>query len=225
MLDLSTTASITTLMRPMKFIINNILLVLLTYGCASQALPVKKDSARLVATNNLQEHVWYDGQKKRTVWLNPDLAADFQSNATRTNLLQQHYPGAIARYKHHSIRIWGLPSQPTSIKTSSNQGNTSRLIPSGYSPVFHDTPTASGRIRALPGNVIVYLNPAWDANKISRWMKNHKLEISKKIEIRDNAYVIKSEPGIHTLQLANSLYESGDVVAAFPDWWLDSNLR
>ena len=225
MLDLSTTASITTLMRPMKFIINNILLVMLAYGCASQALPIKKDTTSSVTTNNLQEHVWYDGQKKRTVWLNPELAADFQSNPARTHLLQQHYPGAIARYKHHSIQIWEIPSQSTSIKDSPNQGNISKPIPSGYSPVFHDTPTASGRIRALPGNVIVYLNPDWDTNKISQWMKSHKLEINKKIEIRANAYLVKSEPGIHTLQLANSLYESGDVVAAFPDWWLDSNLR
>ena len=86
-------------------------------------------------------------------------------------------------------------------------------------------PTEAGRVRALPGNIIVYLNPTWNNEKITNWIDTHNLKIIKKIEIRPNAYLLKTETGLQALQIANTLYESGEVVAAFPDWWLESTTR
>lgn len=80
-------------------------------------------------------------------------------------------------------------------------------------------------MRALPGNVIVYLNPEWDRNKVAHWMETQGFEVANKLEIRSNAYVLKTGPGMEALQTANTLYESGEVVAAFPDWWLESVMR
>jgi hypothetical protein len=41
----------------------------------------------------------------------------------------------------------------------------------------------------------------------------------KKLEIGPNIYVIKTAPGLEALETANTLYRSGEVKAAFPDWW------
>jgi hypothetical protein len=41
----------------------------------------------------------------------------------------------------------------------------------------------------------------------------------KKLEIGPNIYVIKTGPGLEALETANALYRSGEVKAAFPDWW------
>jgi hypothetical protein len=45
------------------------------------------------------------------------------------------------------------------------------------------------------------------------------LEIVKKLEIGPNIYVIKTGLGLEALATANALYRSGEVKAAFPDWW------
>ena len=173
----------------------------------------------------LQPYVWHDGQQKKTVWLNPGLMAEFGYNSAEKSLLQKKYPAASIRKTHRSIRIWQHKTQPfTAAPLDSSSKSTVQTQPK-YSPVFHDTPNASGSLRSLPGNVIVYLNPDWDQNKITRWLETNGYEVVKKLDVRSNAFVLKTEPGIKALQLANTLYESGEVVAAFPDWWLESTTR
>jgi hypothetical protein len=215
-------------MQPIKQIIRASFLILLVYGCTSQASSIEKNPVKTSTSksgNELQSYVWYDGQKKRTVWLNKNLAADFHNDSVQTSQLKRTYPEASVRLNHRSVLIWQLPAQPLSDNTQLNRGKSSRPIPPGYSPVFHDNPTEAGRIRALPGNIIVYLNPDWNNEEITHWLETRSLEIAKKIEIRANAYILKTEPGMHALQIANTLYESGDVIAAFPDWWLESTTR
>ena len=90
-----------------------------------------------------------------------------------------------------------------------------------YSPVFHDSPGDSSSMRALPGNIIVYLNPAWDATAVEAWLKKRQLEVVRKLGIGSNIYVLKTGPGLEALNTANELYKSGEVKAAFPDWWQD----
>ena len=93
------------------------------------------------------------------------------------------------------------------------------------SPVFQDKPAAAGSLRLLPGNVIVYLEPQWEGDKIRRWIERGGFEVIKKLAIRPNAFILKTEPGMQSLIIANRLYESGEVIAAFPDWWLETALR
>ena len=110
--------------------------------------------------------------------------------------------------------------------TATAISNISADHPQGkYSAVLHDTPISTGRMRALPGNIIVYLNPQWDAAAISNWLGVHKLEIVKKLEIGPNIYLIKTGPGMEALTTANALYRSGEVKAAFPDWWQEITPR
>jgi hypothetical protein len=80
-------------------------------------------------------------------------------------------------------------------------------------------------MRALPGNIIVYLNPAWDDAAVKAWASKQQLEIIKKLEIGPNIYLIKTAPGLESLNTANALYKSGEVVAAFPDWWKQVTTR
>jgi len=94
-----------------------------------------------------------------------------------------------------------------------------------YSVVFHDAPASTGRMRALPGNVIVYLDPQWGEAAVNSWLNIRKLEIVKKLEIGPNIYVIKTGPGLEALETANALARSGEVKAAFPDWWQEAATR
>jgi hypothetical protein len=215
-------------MQPIKQIIRVSFLILLVCGCTSQASSIEKNPVKTStskSSNQLQSYVWYDGQQKRTVWLNANLAADFQNDSVQTSQLKKTYPKASVILNYRSARIWQLPTQTHSGDTPPTNEESPRPVPSGYSPVFHDSANETSRIRALPGDIIVYLNPAWSNDKIMQWMNSRSLEIIKKIDIRASAYIVKTEPGMQALQIANTLFESGDVVAAFPDWWLESTTR
>ncbi len=171
-----------------------------------------------------QSYIWYDGDREQKVWLNPDLLAEFNPPASGQSPVKKAYTDAKPLVtRHKGVRLWQL-------KGGNNlQGvihSLKTLHPDGkYSPVFHDTPRASGRMRSLPGNIIVYLNPAWDETDVNRWVSGRNLEIVKKLEIGPNIFVLKTGPGLEALETANTLYKSGKVIAAFPDWWEEAAPR
>jgi hypothetical protein len=125
------------------------------------------------------------------------------------------------KHKQAAVRFWQLDNTAETairnLKASHPQGN--------YSAVFHDGPASTGRMRALPGNIIVYLDPQWDEAAVNSWLNTRKLEIVKRLEIGPNIYVIKTGPGLEALETANVLARSGEVKAAFPDWWQEVATR
>ena len=130
-------------MRPINKFFRYSCFILLAYGNTTLALSIEKNTAKqhtAESSSGLQSHVWYDGQKRRIVWLNPYLVADFQGKSAQTNLLKKRYPGTRVKLNHRSVRIWQLPTQPLSDNTPANLVKSSKSIPSGYSPIFHDTP-------------------------------------------------------------------------------------
>ena len=171
-----------------------------------------------------QAYVWYDGDREQQVWLNPGIVAEFNPGPESKSRLKRAYSDArIAPTKHKQavIRLWQLDNTAETVIRSLKASH-----PAGkYSPVLHDGSTSAGRKRALPGNVIVYLNPQWDQVAVNNWLSSRKLEMVKKLEIGPNIYVIKTGPGLEALETANALYRSGEVTAAFPDWWQEVATR
>lgn len=213
-------------MKHADYLVVTIFLVLTAYGSVAQAAPIDNGISKSGAAKSglLQAYTWYDGDRKRKVWLDPGLMAEFPQGAVETGLIQKKYPDAGMWDIHRNVRIWELDVKSFT-STALKPDETAIQAPFKYSPVFHDAATESASIRALPGNVIVYLNPAWDQDRIRRWMEIRGFEIIKMLNVRPNVYVVKTEPGIEALELANALYESGEVVAAFPDWWLEGVMR
>jgi len=185
----------------------------LNVACAADLKKTMNKSTPLTQT-----YVWYDGEREQRVWLNPQVIAEFNPGTEGASAMKSAYAGARVvptKHKQAAVRLWQLDSTAEtairSLKASHPQGS--------YSAVLHDAPVSTGRMRALPGNVIVYLNPQWNQAAVSNWLSARKLEIVKKLEIGPNIYVIKTGPGLEALETANALYRSGEVKAAFPDWW------
>lgn len=166
-----------------------------------------------------QSYTWYDGQTARTVWLNPQLLAEFGSATTAA-------PGAVAkaagaslveeaRPDVHGLRLWRVQSSPAAVARSLAVSAPDAR----FSPVFHDSANSQGSMRALPGNIIVTLNPAWSETQAQQWIAAHQLEVVKKLPFGRHIYVFKTAPGLAALEMANALYRSGEVVSATPDWW------
>jgi len=171
-----------------------------------------------------QSYIWYDGDREHKVWMNPQLVAEFNPEPLGEKAVKNAYPSAKilpARNKSSGIRLWQLGDTtgitPDNIKARHPQGR--------YSVILHDGPSNGSRMRALPGNIIVYLDPKWSEKEINNWLNKHKFEVVKKLDIGMNAYVIKTAPGIEALDIANALYRAGEVKAAFPDWWQEVKTR
>ena len=171
-----------------------------------------------------QAYTWYDGDREQQVWLNPQVVAEFNpSPQGESSIKSANAAARIMPTKHRQaiVRFWKLSgTADTAIR------NLKSIYPHGkYSAVLHDGPSSTGRMRALPGNIIIYLDMQWDEAAVSNWLSAHRLEIVKKLEIGPNIYVIKTGPGMEALETANSLYLSGEVKAAFPDWWQEVATR
>ena len=168
-----------------------------------------------------QSYTWYDGNRQEKVWLNPQLVAEFNPSKQGAAAAKSTDASARAKYNKGAVRVW----QMNNTGDAATRSLTTNHPAGKYSPVFHDSSSASGSMRALPGNIIVYLNPTWDAATVDSWVKSHKLEAVKKLDIGPNIYVIKTGPGLEALNTANALYLSGEVSAAFPDWWQEVSNR
>ena len=80
-------------------------------------------------------------------------------------------------------------------------------------------------MRLLPGNVIVHLNPAWNQGTIQNWLNAKKLVAVEQLEFGPNIFLIKTGAGLEALETANRIYESGEVVAAYPNWWVEMHKK
>jgi hypothetical protein len=191
----------------------------LNVACATEPNKGLSKSAPLTQT-----YTWFDGEREQKVWVNPNIVAEF--NPDQKGEISVKSASATARvlptkHKQSAIRLWQIDNAADaatrSLKASHPQGR--------YSPVMHDGPGSGGRMRALPGNIIVYLDPLWNEATVSNWLNTRHLEVVKKLEIGPNIYVIKTGSGLDALNAANALYRSGEVKAAFPDWWQEVTTR
>ncbi len=198
--------------------------ILLSLIISANVGAVESKQATDKAAPLTQSYTWYNGDREQQVWLNPHLVAEFNPSLQGKSTVKSIIPSASvlpAKHQHMAIRFWQMDNaDETTIR------NLKAKHPQGkYSAVMHDGPSSKGRMRALPGNIIVYLNPGWSEAEVHNWLASHNLEIAKKLAIGSNVYVIKTNPGLEALDTANILYRSGEVKAAFPDWWQEATTR
>ena len=85
-------------------------------------------------------------------------------------------------------------------------------------PVFRSE--SGGGEMTLPGGVILLLDETWDDAAVESFLSANKIEADTltEIEFLKNAYVVESDPGFPSLDLANSLHGQNGVVASSPNW-------
>ncbi|NOX43497.1 MAG: hypothetical protein GXP19_07170 [Gammaproteobacteria bacterium] len=173
-----------------------------------------------------QPYVWYDGDRERTVWLNPQLVVEFNpSEESRSAFKTANSSAEEIPFKQGSIRLWKLSKNVTARTTIQSLKSMHANAKSRYSPVLQDGPSNSGRMRALPGNIIIHLDPSWEQVAVDTWLEKNKLVVVRKLNIGPNIFVIKTDSGLASLEIANKFHESGEVVAAYPDWWTEVATR
>ena len=156
--------------------------------------------------NESGAYVWYDGGRPRPLQMDRSLLADFGS---------QGEAGQQPVVRGNGVRILRQQEQEQAAARALAGGKTS--------PVFRDS--EGGAMRALPGNVIVRLDPAWTEPQLAAWLKENGLVELRRLPMGRNILVVSSPPGLPALALANRLQESGKVVSAQPEWWEQRSAR
>lgn len=89
--------------------------------------------------------------------------------------------------------------------------------PSG--PVFW---SESYGLMALPGGVVLVLDPAWDAAAIEAFMASNGIDPSEAEVLGGlvNFFKLETDPGFPSLRLANSLAGKSGVIISSPNWWI-----
>jgi hypothetical protein len=165
---------------------------------------------------------YYDGDEKRTAWISPDLVAEFApSDAGRAAVLAADADAAEVEIAQKDVRIWRVraPQGTPELARSAGAGSV-RL-----SPVLHDAPVAGRPLRALPGGVIATFPSEWDRPRIDAWVAARELKVESQVIQGANVYLVATPPGLAAIRVANSLHESGEIVSATPNFWVQVSAR
>ena len=167
-------------------------------------------------------YTWVEDGKLRQVWLDPNLIAEFGPTGG------QGEPGAgLREAKGLSgsgpvIRFWAVEEQMTQeagltmLRTENPVGR--------FSPVFHFHPTGGAKL-ALPGNVILFLDPGWDSDQVTDWVAEHGVQVVSTLTFGKNILLVASPSGLETLAVADGLRQLDGVVQAVPNWWIERFTR
>ena len=85
-------------------------------------------------------------------------------------------------------------------------------------PVFRSD---EGELMALPGGVVVVLDPGWDQAAVDEFFKLNSVALSlvTDLDYVTNGFFIETAPGFASLDLANALVGQAGVELSSPNWW------
>lgn len=86
-------------------------------------------------------------------------------------------------------------------------------------PVFW---SESDELMALPGGVVLILDPGWDASFVEAFMESNGIvpDDATAFAGLTNAFKVETAPGFPSLRTANSLAVQSGVVISSPNWWI-----
>ena len=138
-------------------------------------------------------YTWDDGGATRRVWLRSDLVVQPSSENTNRDAVVRDGGG-------ESI----VKSGPRH-----NEANSE--------PVFR---TESGQLATLPGGIIIVLDRSWDRARVDAFFATRGIDPARvhDLTFAPNAFLVETEPGLPSLELANTLAGLDGVIISSPNW-------
>ena len=78
----------------------------------------------------------------------------------------------------------------------------------------------SGSAMTLPGGVVLLLDPGWSATEVESFLSGNQIALDRATPLGwiDNGFLIETDPGLASLELANALATQTGVVLSSPNW-------
>ena len=92
-------------------------------------------------------------------------------------------------------------------------------------PVFRSE--SGGGLMTLPGGVLLALDPDWDQAKVDTFFSQNGIpkDRTSELDFIDNGFLVDTEPGFPSLELANELATNDGVLISSPNWWRDAEAK
>ena len=89
----------------------------------------------------------------------------------------------------------------------------------GSEPVFRSE--SGGGLMSLPGGVLLALDAQWDQAQVDDFFDRNGISADRVAELGfiPNGFVVETEPGFPSLELANTLAGQDGVTVSSPNWW------
>ena len=141
-------------------------------------------------------YTWHDGDRTQRVLLQEDLAVQKTSANTSGDVV-------VAKAGETSIVL--------------KKAGLER----GDGPVFRSE--SGGTLMTLPGGVLLKLDSNWDQETVEKFLSENGIdpERASPLGFIENVFLIETEPGFASLELANFLAVKEGVEISTPNWWMD----
>jgi hypothetical protein len=92
-------------------------------------------------------------------------------------------------------------------------------------PVFRSE--SGGGLMTLPGGVLLALDPDWDQAKVDSFFSQNGIskDRTSELDFIDNGFLVDTEPGFPSLELANELATNDGVLISSPNWWREAEAK
>ena len=86
-------------------------------------------------------------------------------------------------------------------------------------PVFRSE--SGGGLMTLPGGVLIALDTSWDEDTVESFLSKNgiAMDMTSDLGFLKNAFVVETDPGFPSLELANELSAQDGVMISSPNWW------
>ena len=140
-----------------------------------------------------ETHTWEDGDRTLTVLLQDDLVVQKTSEVTATDVV-------VAKGVVNSI-----------VEKQTGQG-------SDAGPVFKSE--SGGELMTLPGGVLLALDPTWDETQVEDFFSENGISADQvsELDFIPNGFVVETDAGFPSLDLANELAAQDGVAISSPNW-------
>lgn len=117
------------------------------------------------------------------------------------------------------------PDGTTSNITMGSASSSPRAAGTPALPVFREGDSPAGRRMVPIGGVVVQFQTDWSPNQVAQWLDQRGLQVQQRLNLQGNWYLIRSEAGLASVNFANAIHESNEVLSASPNWWKATVVR
>ena len=160
---------------------------------ASAPVVSRAEAAASLSQDQGGVYTWEDGDRTLNVVLQEDLVVQDTAKITADDeVVSRGVTDSIVRVK---------------------SGNTGDSL-----PVFRSQ--SGGGLMTLPGGVLLSLDSEWDQDDIEGFFSDNGISMDEvsKLEFLPNGFLVQTDPGFPSLELANSLADQEGVDISSPNW-------
>ncbi len=158
-------------------------------------------------------YTWQDGDETRRVVLQP--RQEPRKNSLDANAAQD------------TAGTGAVDTTEDGVSKKEDLGNSVRRDPETMEdqPVFLSE--SGGELMTLPGGIILALYPEWDEAAVEKFFSGNGISRDRATEIEylDNGFLVKTAPGLPSLELANALAGQEGVILSSPNWAREMELK